>query len=108
MKILGYLLKYKEIVGVVVAFLSLWGYVTYQANEKFYKKLDEFSKKQSELVIKLSEDVKGIEKTFRSETDSLFDKLEKNRVETGDLNEEHKNTTGSTDSSGINGKFLRD
>lgn len=108
MKILGYLLKYKEIVGLVVAFLSLWGYITYQVNTKFNDKIDEFTIQQNEKLSKISEEVRDVQKSFSTETDTLFKKLEQDRIQTGDLNEEHRTTDGATDSSGINGKFLRD
>lgn len=86
------------IVGVIIASALVW--INQKANEKYQAWIDDFKTQQEELLKEFKEESK-------KNTEVVLQELEKDRETTNDLIKEFSKTDGANDSSGINGKFLR-
>jgi len=85
---------------VVIVGAVLW-WTNKKAEDRFDELVTEFQQKQIELETRLRSD-------FKQTTDSLLKDLQEDRERTERLIDEFRNQDGSSDPSGIDGRFLRD
>ena len=85
---------------VVIVGAVLW-WTNKKAEDRFDELVIEFQQKQIELETRLRSD-------FKQTTDSLLKDLQEDRERTERLIDEFRNQDGSSDPSGIDGRFLRD
>jgi peptidoglycan hydrolase CwlO-like protein len=91
--------------GLALGFIF---YFNHKVNEKADKIIQDFKEEQQRVIEDVRDRNKKLETLFTTRVDELEKSIQESKEETNALTEEFKNLTGSGDSSGIHGKFLRD
>lgn len=102
------LAPFKEIIAIIAIGLALFVGLRVYINNQVDKELLAFEKKQQEVLLEIREMNDQLEKKFSERTGQVFKEIEEIRKESEDAIQRFNNEDGSSDPSGINGKFLRD